>query len=213
MLRCHFNQNGFSTASINEGLAVIFSELEDENFTGLGISIGGGLCNVCLAYLSVPLISFSIDKGGDYLDDAVASVTGIVNTKVRSFKENGFKIGAKPSSQLEDALQVYYDDLIGNLVKAIKESLIQSSDKLQLNTDRPIAVVLSGGTAMVSGFKERFEYFFKAEKIPLQFSKVSTAEDPLTATAKGALIAAINENSRKAGPGFDRAGFRWVPTG
>jgi len=194
MLRRHLNHKGFSTASINEGLAVVFSELEDENFTGLGISVGGGLCNVCLAYLSVPLISFSIKRGGDYLDDAVASVTGIVNTKVRSFKENGFRIGAKPSSQLEDALQVYYDDLISTLVKAIKESLVQSSNKLQLNTDQPIEVVLSGGTAMVSGFKERFEHFLKAEKIPLQFGKIRLAQDPLTATAKGALIAAINEN-------------------
>ncbi|MFW3147052.1 MAG: DUF362 domain-containing protein, partial [Thermoplasmatota archaeon] len=49
---------------------VVFSELEDENFTGLGISAGGGMCNVCLAYLSIPLVTFSITKGGDYLDDA-----------------------------------------------------------------------------------------------------------------------------------------------
>ena len=32
------------------------------------------------------------------------------------------------------------------------------------------------------------------EEIPLDFSKIRIAEDPLNATAKGALIAAMNEN-------------------
>ena len=50
--------------------------MEDDSFTGMGISAGGGMCNVCLAYLSVPLVSFSINKGGDYIDDATASVPG-----------------------------------------------------------------------------------------------------------------------------------------
>ena len=54
--------------AINEGLAVVFSELEDENFTGIGISCGGGMCNVALAYLSIPSIMFSIPKGGDFID-------------------------------------------------------------------------------------------------------------------------------------------------
>jgi len=32
----------------------------------------GGLCNVCLAYLSVPVMSFSIPKAGDYIDNSTA---------------------------------------------------------------------------------------------------------------------------------------------
>ena len=36
----------------------------------------GGLCNVCLAYLSVPVFSFSIPKGGDFIDSSVAEVRG-----------------------------------------------------------------------------------------------------------------------------------------
>jgi hypothetical protein len=40
---------GYQPAPINEGLAVIYGELESSNYTGIGISCGGGLCNVCLA--------------------------------------------------------------------------------------------------------------------------------------------------------------------
>mgnify|MGYP001815548715 FL=1 len=79
-----------------------------------------------------------------------------------------------------------------SLVIALKESLVQTSTALKI--DRPVPIVLSGGTAKVRGFKERFEHFLKTEEIPLDFSKVRIAEDPLYATAKGALIAAMNEN-------------------
>ena len=192
VLARHLTEKGYSSKSINEGLAVIFSELEDESFTGLGISAGGGMCNVCLAYLSVPLVSFSINKGGDYIDDATASVTGTINTRVRSIKENGFDLQKKPSNDIEDALHIYYDDLIKSLVQSLKESIVQTSNSLKL--DRPIPIVLSGGTAKVRGFKERFEHFLKMEDIPLDFSNVRIAEDPLNATAKGALIAAMHEN-------------------
>jgi len=108
-----------------------------------------------LAYLSVPLISFSINKGGDYIDDAVSSVTGTVNTRVRSTKENGFDLKGTPRNDVEDALRIYYDDLIATLVRTLKESIVKTSSDLKF--DRPIPVVLSGGTAKVSGFKERFE--------------------------------------------------------
>ena len=35
---------GYKPVPINEGLSVIFSELQQENFTGIGISCGGGMC-------------------------------------------------------------------------------------------------------------------------------------------------------------------------
>jgi actin-like ATPase involved in cell morphogenesis len=192
VLQRHLTEIGYSSKSLNEGLAVIFSELEDESFTGLGISAGGGMCNVCLAYLSVPLVSFSIKKGGDYIDDATASVTGTINTRVRGVKENGFDLQKNPANDIEDALHIYYDDLIVSLVRSLKESIVQTSTALKL--DRPIPIVLSGGTAKVRGFRERFEHFLNIEKIPLDISKIRIAEDPLNATAKGALIAAMHEN-------------------
>jgi hypothetical protein len=78
------------------------------------------------------------------------------------------------------------------LVRSLKESIIQTSTALEI--DGPIPIVLSGGTAKVSGFKERFEYFLKTEEIPLDFNKIRIADDPLNATAKGALIAAMQES-------------------
>ncbi len=53
---------GFEAHPVNEGLAVVYSELEASNYTGIGVSCGAGLCNVCLAYLAIPVFSFSIPK-------------------------------------------------------------------------------------------------------------------------------------------------------
>src|SRR3712207_9023027 len=45
-----------------------FSELQEENFTGIGISFGGGMCNVSVSFMSIPMITFSVPKSGDYID-------------------------------------------------------------------------------------------------------------------------------------------------
>lgn len=192
ILKRHLDEKGYKAKSINEGLAVVFSELKNENFTGFGISAGGGMCNVCLSYLSVPHISFSINKGGDYIDEAVASVTSEVNTRVRDIKENKFDLIRKPRNEIEDAIQVYYDDLIMTLVTSMKESIVRTSKVPK--DDTPIPIVLSGGTVKPNGFKERFEIFLKQIDFPLKISEIRIADNPLYSTVKGTLIAAMYED-------------------
>ncbi|MFB6295691.1 MAG: hypothetical protein ABEH66_02475, partial [Halobacteriales archaeon] len=67
---------GYDPEPINEGMAVIYSELADNDFTGLGISFGAGMTNVCLAYYAVPVMRFSIARGGDWIDEQAAQATG-----------------------------------------------------------------------------------------------------------------------------------------
>ena len=45
---------GYKARSLNEGLAVVYTELANTNFTGIGMSFGGGMCNICIAYLGLP---------------------------------------------------------------------------------------------------------------------------------------------------------------
>src|SRR5580704_14380551 len=45
-LRQILTELNYEPVSINEGLAIVYSELESSNYTGIGISCGGGLCNV-----------------------------------------------------------------------------------------------------------------------------------------------------------------------
>jgi hypothetical protein len=51
--------------------------------------------------------------------------------------------------------------------------------------------VLAGGSVLPPGFRERFEQALRTVDFPLRVSEVRLASDPLDATAKGALVAAL----------------------
>jgi len=53
--------------------------------------------------------------------------------------------------------------------------------------------VLAGGTSKPNGFRDRFEKALRRRTLPLQISEVRMASDPLSATARGALVAALAE--------------------
>jgi hypothetical protein len=190
-LRAHLEGLGYRAVAINEGLAVVFSELEEENFTGIGISCGGGLCNGTLAYLSIPHIMFSLPKGGDFIDASVGAVVNEHATRVKVLKEEGLDLSRAPKDKLEKALHIYYEDLVLALTEALRRA-ISKADKLP-RTDRPVPIVLSGGTAKPRGFKEIFEKALRSRPLPIEIGQVRLAPDPLTSTARGALIAALYE--------------------
>jgi hypothetical protein len=177
--------------SINEGLAIVYSELESSNYTGIGISLGGGLCNVCLAYLSVPILSFSIPKAGDYIDSSAASITGERANRIRLTKEDSFHFNGFFADKVQQVLGVYYDDMIRSLVTALKEAFTRTSNLPKFN--RPIPMVLSGGTALPPGFRDRFEKLLWEQDFPVTVSDIRLAQNPLHSTAKGALVCALSD--------------------
>jgi hypothetical protein len=180
---------GYDATPIAEGLAVIFGELGDSNFTGIGISCGSGLCNVCLAVLSVPVISFSVPKAGDFIDSKSAMVTGDVSNRIRIHKEQGFRLNGFSSDRVQNALTVYYDEMIGNLIEALRAQIANAQRLPKL--DQAIPLVLSGGTSMPKGFLERFTIALRANELPVKLSDVRVSADPLNSTARGALMAAL----------------------
>lgn len=191
-LRQILDQLGYKDVrSVNEGLAVVYSEMEESNYTGIGISCGGGLCNVALAYMSVPVLSFSIAKGGDFIDSSAASVTGELINRVRLTKEDGFHFNGHFTDKVQQALTVYYDDMIQSIVQGLKEAFAGSRNVPKFS--RPVPLVLSGGGVLPEGFRERFERALMASPLPVPVSGVRLAGKPLETTARGALVAALSE--------------------
>jgi actin-like ATPase involved in cell morphogenesis len=190
-LRQYFSGLGYKAMAINEGLAVIFSELEDHNFTGIGVSCGGGMCNATLAFLSIPSIMVSLQKAGDFIDRSVGEAVGEHATRVKVIKEEGLDLSKAPKDKMEKALHIYYEDLVESLVDTLRRA-ISRAEKLP-KTDRALPIVLAGGTAKPKGFRELFERTLRSRRFPVEVSEVRTASDPLTATARGAHIAAMFE--------------------
>jgi hypothetical protein len=190
-LKRYLGARGYTPLAVNEGLAVVLAELANESFTGIGVSCGGGMCNVALSYLSVPSITFSVPQGGDYIDSAVGAVVHEPATRVKAIKEETLDLSRPPGDKIDKALHIYYDRLIETLVDELVRAVSRSARRPR--SDQPLPVVLAGGTARPNGFRERFEKALRRRTLPFQVADVRMASDPLTATARGALVAALAE--------------------
>lgn len=191
IIKMFLAEMGYNPVSVNEGLATVMSELADDNFTGIGISMGGGMCNVCLAYLSVPVITYSIEKGGDYIDAMVGVSVGESATKIKTTKESLLSLSKAPKGRIETALHIYYNDLVSSLLHSLQD-VLHSSEKIP-KIAKPVPIVLAGGTVLPNGFKALFEKELKNVNLPIEISEVRVAEDPLNTTAKGAMVMALSE--------------------
>jgi hypothetical protein len=178
---------------VNEGLAVVYSELKDANFTGIGMSFGGGMCNICLAYLGLPVLTIATTRAGDYIDHSAASVTGETPTTVRLHKENaaesGFALDSASAGSIDRALSVYYADVIETAAAALQDAM-QQSKKLPRFT-APIPIVCAGGTTMAKNFLPKLRAVMAKTRLPVAISEVYVAKDPCNATARGALVGAM----------------------
>ncbi len=192
VLKSFLNSLGYNARAINEGQAVVFSELQDENFTGIGISCGGGMCNVSISFMAMPMITFSIPKGGDYIDSNVASVLNETFTRVRLFKEEKLDLFRPTKDDLSRALNIYYEDVMQTLIDRLRSELRASGQLPKFS--RPMPIVLAGGTAKPAGFLQKFESMLNAGgDFPVEISDVRMAKNPLTTTARGCYIAAMSE--------------------
>lgn len=180
---------GYAPTAIQEGLAVVFGEMGGSNYTGIGVSCGSGLCNACLAVLSVPVLSFAIPKAGDFIDNQAAAVTGDLSTRLRVLKEQAFRLNGLSTDRTANALTVYYGEVINNLTTALRAH-ISATQRLP-KLEQAIPLVLSGGTVMPKGFLEHFTAALGAQEFPVKLSEVRLSADPLNSTARGALMAAL----------------------
>lgn len=196
IIRSLLEKWGYQPKPINEGLAVIFSELSQDKFTGLGLSFGGGMVNVCLSWLSIPVFTFSLTRAGDWIDQQVAQAVGETASKVCAIKENSFNLDkAENLDKIEQALSIYYDNLIEYVLIQVKKE-IEKTDKMP-KMEEPIPIVLAGGTAQPAGFAKRFKQILDKIDFPLSIKEVKMASKPLYSVAKGALIAAIADEKKK----------------
>ena len=180
---------GYSPQPINEGMAILISELSDGHATGIGISIGGGMCNICFAYLSIPAVTYSIQMGGDYIDKMVAGSVGESPATIKSIKEKELDLSCKPKNNIEHGLHACYDTLFTTLAKSLEQVLSKSDSVPKLR--QAIPIILSGGTLLAAGSLDKFASVLQKVKLPLEVSDIVLAKKPLHATAKGAYLMAV----------------------
>jgi hypothetical protein len=115
---------GINHTSVNEAMAIIYSECAKESFSGIGISFGAGMANVAVAYKGIEALKFSTARAGDWVDANAADSCGVVQNRVTSVKENSLdltdplalKEKNKKKKLILSALYHYHEALINYTV-------------------------------------------------------------------------------------------------
>jgi actin-like ATPase involved in cell morphogenesis len=180
---------GFNARAINEAEALCYAELDNDDYTGIAISCGAGMTNVCVMLNGEPTVVFSTTKSGDWVDRMSAVATGEPDSVVQAEKEGGgFTIGEQNENPVLAAVSAYYERLIDYTTKQLSVAL--TGHKSLPKFKNPLTIVVAGGTSQAKGYIENFTRKLTENGFPLQIKEVRHASDPLHAVSKGCLIAA-----------------------
>lgn len=187
-IKAILNEVGYDAKAINEAEALCYAELENEDYTGISVSAGSGMHNICVMLNGEPTILFSTTKSGDWIDKMSSVATGEPETVVQAEKESGqFEIGKENNNPVLSAVSSYYERLIDYTTKQLSEALRSHRSLPKFKT--PLTIVIAGGTSLAKGYVETFERKLKENNFPLPIKVVKHAKDPLHSVSKGCLIA------------------------
>ena len=188
---------GINHTSINESMAIIYSETAQENFSGIGISFGAGMCNIALSWKGVEILKFSTARSGDWIDKNTSESIGVLQNRVTNVKEKylnlkeGF-IGEKNKKKrrILESLTYYYSSLMEYTNKKIT---YEFNEKVDVEIDDPIPLIISGGTSLPEGFTDLFTSIISKYELPFEIKEIRKAKNPLTAVANGLLIKTLSD--------------------
>ena len=213
---------GYEFHPINEGYATLLAlnpVMKDEEGnempnSGIAFSFGAGQTNACLGFRSKDLLTLSVARGGDYIDEKVAATfENVKPNQVTSFKEKFFSFGKNYTEAEMEAvgyktperkeyfekmmknLNAYYEDLIRYVIAAFTKKFTEE----ELNIQDALEIVIAGGTSSPAGFEEKFSEILAKSSFPLNIHNVRKAdkEKILICTATGALIWAQHLTKKK----------------
>lgn len=183
---------GYDPFPVNEAMAVIFSECAPDGFSGLSFSFGSGMTNVALALNTTEVLSFSVQRGGDWIDKHASQAVGMTQAQMCALKESGIDL-MKHQDSPEEALALYYKAMVEFSLDQVAAHFAQAAASYTF--PKPIPIIISGGTSQAGGFLDFFNKVWrkKKRKFPIQISEVRAANDPLNAVAFGLLVQAMQE--------------------
>ena len=197
VLRTIIEQYGYSVKKIEEAVAIGYEGLVDTQLTGVAISMGAGMCNIAVMYQGMTALSFSVSRGGDWVDENVSMDTGVSKAKVTNIKESSSTLDLSTATyqniyeeetdeaNVLIAIRSYYGALINYLLTNLKVQF-EGVENVP-NFPEAVPIVIGGGTSLVKGFLDVFNEQFDQDEFPIPISEIIHIEDAHTAVARGCL--------------------------
>ena len=154
-------------------------------------------CNICVMYQGMTALSFSVARGGDWVDDNVSVDTGVSGAKVTYIKESSKTLDLSKSvyqdiyeegtdeANVLIAIRSYYGALVNYLLTNLRVQF-EGVENVP-NFPKPVPIVIGGGTSLVKGFLDVFNEQFDQTEFPIPISEIVLIEDAHTAVARGCL--------------------------
>ena len=185
-----FSDLGYKNINVmTEGLAVVYSELADTQYTGIGMSFGAGMCNIVYSFMGMPVFAFSLSRGGDWIDSHAAKHTDETNNVITAIKEKADFSLYDSTHGIQRAISIYYESLLTYVVEQFKELYANTPKKQLPNVTMEMPIVIAGGTSLVLGFVERLKELID-DDFPVPISEIKHAQEPLFAVSNGLYEAA-----------------------
>ena len=197
VLKTIIEQYGYNVKVIEEAVAIGYEGLVDTQLTGVAISMGAGMCNIAVMYQGMTALSFSVSRGGDWVDENVSMDTGVSKAKVTNIKETSTTLDLSSATyqniyeeETDDAnvliaIRSYYGALINYLLTNLKVQF-EGVENVP-NFPESVPIVIGGGTALVKGFLDVFNEQFDQDSFPIPVSEIILIEDAHTAVSRGCL--------------------------
>ena len=197
VLRTIIEQYGYKVRKIEEAVAIGYEGLVDTQLTGVAISMGAGMCNIAVMYQGMTALSFSVSRGGDWVDENVSMDTGVSKAKVTNIKETSTTLDLSSATyqniyeeetdeaNVLIAIRSYYGALINYLLTNLKVQF-EGVENVP-NFPEAVPIVIGGGTSLVKGFLDVFNEQFDQDDFPIPISEIIHIEDAHTAVARGCL--------------------------
>lgn len=184
----------FKPRPLNEGEAICYAELMNDDLTGIASSFGAGMINTCVMSSGEPILRFSLTKGGDWIDRMAAIATNLPDSAIQLEKEKQSIDIALTGANFdnlqptEKAIAIYYYRLITyywtNLGLYLK---IAEKNKTLPKFQKPIPLILAGGTSQIAGFVKLLKSL-QPKDFPFEIGEIRHAKEPLLAVARGCLL-------------------------
>jgi len=192
--------NKITSFKILEGHALA---LTSENKTCIAISCGAGAINVCYCLFGLPIYSFSWIGSGDWIDLESARQFGYNSdrpdgdykytpTSVSRIKEM-ISLKQMPDDSIGRTIYINYKILIDNIIDGVIKGFNENENKARI--DKPIPIIVAGGTSMPDGFVDLFKDQLSSKNIPFKIGEIIRPERPLFAVSEGCFNASKMHSS------------------
>ena len=174
---------GYLPYPLEEGKALVVATAGNSESSTLALSFGEREINGCLSYQGIVGIDFSMDLGGDAVDQQVANALGLELAQARAIRENCRSIQV-PQRREEEALAVFSHQLLGEVLARFKAFLIERGAPL---FGGPIDLVWGGSWRTPDDFGLLLRREMEQAEIPIPLGQVLQTMSRETLVARGCL--------------------------